>query len=107
MRGKVLTAMPNGALSGDIVSASATPWSVMTKQHVGRYNEGMPKALAVGTLISLACFTLVFCAVSRFLPLFLRLADSHWSIVVVVLAVAGCPLIHLRKHRRKTSPAHR
>jgi hypothetical protein len=73
--------------------------------------EAMRKALAGGTLISLACFALVFWAVSRLLPLIPRLAASPWfqpvTNGIVLLAVATGPLICLRKHRRKTNAAHR
>jgi Flp pilus assembly protein TadB len=69
--------------------------------------EEMRKAFAAGTLISLACFALVFWAVSRFLPLIPRLAASPWFKGIVVLAVATGPLVCLRKHRRKTNAAPR
>jgi hypothetical protein len=71
----------------------------------------MRKALAAGSAISLACFALVFWTVSRFLPLLPRLEASRWfqpaTNAFVVLAVAMGTLIHRRKCRRKTKPAHR
>jgi hypothetical protein len=71
----------------------------------------MRKALAAGSLISLACFALLFWAVSRFLPLLPRLEASRWFQPVtngfVLLAVATSPLIYRRKGSRQTKPAHR
>ena len=69
--------------------------------------EEMRKALAAGALISLACFALVFWAVSHFLPLMPRLAASPWSNVFILFAVVVGPLVYLRKHRRKAKPARR
>jgi Flp pilus assembly protein TadB len=67
----------------------------------------MRKALAAGTLISMACFTLVFWAVSRLLPLILSPLFEPVAYGFFLFAVASGPLIYLRKRRRKTNAAYR
>jgi hypothetical protein len=73
--------------------------------------EAMRKGLAVGTLISLTGFALVFWAVSRLLPMMPRLQASAWfhsaTNVIVLFAFATGPLVSLRQHRRKANVAHR
>ena len=71
----------------------------------------MRKALAVGTLISVAGFALVFWAIGRLLPLIPRLEALPWfrpaSSAIVWLAFATGPWIRLRKQRFKTKGAKR
>ncbi len=72
----------------------------------------MRKALTAGALISLACFTLVFWAASRLIPLMLeREASPRFRLVSNVVFLfsltATSTAICLRKRRRKTSAARR
>jgi hypothetical protein len=71
----------------------------------------MRKALAVGVLISLAGFALVFWAAGRFLSLLPLLEASRWFQPVTngltLFAFAMAPLVYLRKRHRKTRAAHR
>jgi hypothetical protein len=71
--------------------------------------EAMRKALAAGTLVSVAGFALIFWAVSRLLPLMPRLEALPWfqpaASGIALLAVTTGPLVRLRKRRFKRRPS--
>jgi hypothetical protein len=71
----------------------------------------MWRALAVGVLISVPCFVLLFWGVGHLLVLIPRVEGSVWfrpaiNAFTILLATTGT-LIHRRKHSRVKKAAHR
>jgi len=71
----------------------------------------MRSALALGAVVSLVCFALVFWAVTGLLALILRLEASPWHEIVfsmiTVLGVSAGSLMILRHRRGGSRVTHR